>query len=187
MAELVAAAVYFLTWDSASFLKRKSSVLLHAVVFLFASINKLAAAKSHIFTYKSAESLEGESAGFYKRSRETLDSACTPVLKRAQNTATKARDDEDLLALTQTWAQTSNGAFKAPDDLRCEKFAETLEPPSRFSQPPHSEKGVCGMEKHLSRIHSGDLHKARSEDGRTEYYAAFFWRVENTSCYVSPK
>lgn len=35
------------------------------------------------------------------------------------------------------------------------------------------------MEKHLSRIHSGDLHKARSEDGRTEYYAAFFeeWEI----------
>lgn len=110
-----------------------------------------------------------------------------PFSNARKNTATKARDDEALLALTQTWAQTSNGAFKAPDDLRCEKFAETLEPPSRFSQPPHSEKGVCGMEKHLSRIHSGDLHKARSEDGRTEYYAAFFWRVGNTSCYVSPK
>lgn len=35
------------------------------------------------------------------------------------------------------------------------------------------------MEKHLSGIHSGDLRKARSEDGRTEYYAAFFeeWEI----------
>lgn len=35
------------------------------------------------------------------------------------------------------------------------------------------------MEKHLSWIHSGDLHKARTEDGKTEYYTAFFeeWEI----------
>lgn len=35
------------------------------------------------------------------------------------------------------------------------------------------------MEKHLSWIHSGDLHKAHSEDGKTEYYTAFFeeWEI----------
>lgn len=35
------------------------------------------------------------------------------------------------------------------------------------------------MEKHLSWIHSGDLRKARSEDGKTKYYAAFFeeWEI----------
>lgn len=35
------------------------------------------------------------------------------------------------------------------------------------------------MEKYLSWIHSGDLHKAHSEDGETTYYAAFFeeWEI----------
>lgn len=42
-----------------------------------------------------------------------------------------------------------------------------------------TQRGACGMEKHLSWIHSGDLHKAYSEDGKTEYYAAFFeeWEI----------
>lgn len=42
-----------------------------------------------------------------------------------------------------------------------------------------TQRGACGMEKHLSWIHSGDLHKARSEDGKTEYYTAFFeeWEI----------
>lgn len=124
---------------------------------------------------------------FVKEARRLLPPRARTFSQTQRLKATKAGDDEALLALTQTWAQTSNGASKAPDDLRCEKFAETLEPPSRFIQPPHSEKGVCGMEKHLSRIHSGDLLKARSEDGRSESYAAFFWRVGNTSCYVFPK
>lgn len=35
------------------------------------------------------------------------------------------------------------------------------------------------MEKHLIWIHSGDLHKAHSEDGKTKYYTAFFeeWEI----------
>lgn len=35
------------------------------------------------------------------------------------------------------------------------------------------------MEKHLSWIHGGDLHKVRSEDSKTKYYRAFFeeWEI----------
>jgi len=35
------------------------------------------------------------------------------------------------------------------------------------------------MEKYLNWIHSGDLHKAHSEDSKTKYYTAFFeeWEI----------
>lgn len=122
----------FLHETAPHFLGRKSSVLLHSVLLLY----------TRQLTSSSPREAALLPARALSHPRESLQASVKEAwrLLPPQTQRLKAGDDEALLALTQTWAQTSNGARKAPDDLRCEKFAEALEPPSRFIQPPHSEK-----------------------------------------------
>lgn len=43
------------------------------------------------------------------------------------------------------------------------------------------------MEKYLSWIHGGDLHKVHSEDSKTKYYRAFFEEWEKPVVMFPPK